>query len=94
MDAITFDGGPITHEERKELLQSINQYIPRRRSAKNADTDNADANGTKKKGNNFSGEVICLESLFRHSETESSAKKKDSTPRKSRKDLLLLLNPI
>ena len=76
MDAITFDGGPITHEERKELLQSINQYIPRRRSAKNADTDNADSNGTKKKGNNFSGEVICFESLFRHSETESSAKKK------------------
>ena len=53
MDAITFDGGPITYEERKELLQSINQYIPRRRSAKNSDTDNADANGSKKKGINF-----------------------------------------
>ncbi len=84
MDAITFDGGPITHEERKELLQSINQYIPRRRSAKNADTDNADANGTQKKGNNFSGEVICIESMFRHSETENSAKKRQ-LPKKIQK---------
>lgn len=51
VDPLTFDGGPITHEQRKELLQSINQYVPRRRSAKNnTDADNADTNGFKKIG--------------------------------------------
>jgi len=46
VDALTFEGGPITHAERKELLQSINQYVPRRRSAKkNTDKDNTDKNG-------------------------------------------------
>ena len=49
VDPLTFDCGPITHEQRKELLQSINQYVPRRRSAKNnTDADNADTNGFKK----------------------------------------------
>ena len=38
VDPITFEGGPVTHEERKRLLQSINQYVPYRKSAKtNAD---------------------------------------------------------
>ena len=49
MHITTFDGEPITHKEPKELLQSINQYIPQRRSAKSADTDTADANGSKKR---------------------------------------------
>jgi hypothetical protein len=32
---MTFEGGPITFEERKAFLQSINQFVPRRRSTKN-----------------------------------------------------------
>ncbi len=43
VDSLTFESGPVTHEERKELLQSINQYVPRRRSAKNgASAESAD----------------------------------------------------
>ena len=39
VDAVTFEGGPITFEERKTLLQSINQFVPRRRLTKKQKTD-------------------------------------------------------
>ena len=48
VDAITFEGGPITHEERKILLQSINQFTPRRRSSKNDATEKAKDDVKKK----------------------------------------------
>ena len=52
MDPITFDGGPITYQERKELLQSINQYVPRRRAATkdNDSSDDTDGEHRNKKG--------------------------------------------
>ncbi len=34
-DAVTFEGGPITYNERKVLFQSINQFSSRRRPSKN-----------------------------------------------------------
>lgn len=52
MDPITFEGGPITHQERVELLQSINQYVPRRRPATkgNDSSDDTDCEQSNKKG--------------------------------------------
>ena len=47
---ITFEGGPVTHKERKRLLQSINQYVPYKKTAKsNTET----ANGDSQKGVNL-----------------------------------------
>ena len=40
IDPVTFLGGPISHSERKALLESINQYVPLKKMYKCLTTNN------------------------------------------------------